>query len=408
MNDGFRDPRAGSGRPPAGKPNQSQRRLVAGNAVFFPAATAYAILVLPASVFAMLGLTDALPALASAPGHAHEMLFGFALAVVAGNQLGPMAGPRLALLAGLWALARATFLCAPESAAAAAANIAFAALIAAQLAPRLLGAAKKWRNQALPLVLMALCASNIAFELAPLAGLAGARDAILMLAVLLFALLMLFMGGRLIAPTVAGQFYRQGGKLDARVQPRIEGGLIVAMAVAVAASLCANRPPFAMATAAATALAGLLSALRLLRWRLWLLRGRPDLLCLAAGYAWLALGLVLYGAALAANRYQTAALHIITVGALGTLTLNVMAMTWTLKARQGPSRARAQIWATLLLGAATLARVSAGLGFYEAPALLWLAALGWSGAFAFLFVMLVRLRSRAWADLNANPSGRGS
>ena len=63
------------------------------------------------------------------------MLFGFTLAVVAGNQLGPMAKPRLALLAGLWLIARAAFLCTPQSVAAAATNIAFAALIAAQLSP---------------------------------------------------------------------------------------------------------------------------------------------------------------------------------------------------------------------------------------------------------------------------------
>ena len=368
------------------------RRPVAGNAVFFPLATAYAVLVLPASVFAMLGLTDAFPALASPIGHAHELLFGFSLAVVAGNQLGPMPMSRLALLAGLWVIARATFLAAPHSAAAGAANIAFAALLALQLAPRLFGFAKKLRNQALPVVLTAICVSGIAFQLAPHAGYAAGHT-ILIAAVLLFALLMLFMGGRLIAPTVAGQYYRQGGKLDARVQPRIEGGLITAMAIAAAASVFAGSPALVMLAAGATAVAGALSAARLLRWRLWALRGRPDLLCLAAGYGWLALGLLLYGAALAAGRYQTAALHIITVGALGTLTLNVMAMTWTLKARQDPSRDRVRVGATVLVGVAALARVLAGLALFDALSLLVIAAAAWSSAFALLLVLLVRLRA---------------
>ena len=368
------------------------RRPVAGNAVFFPLATAYAVLVLPASVFAMLGLTDAFPALASPIGHAHELLFGFSLAVVAGNQLGPMPMSRLALLAGLWVIARATFLAAPHSAAAGAANIAFAALLALQLAPRLFGFAKKLRNQALPVVLTAICVSGIAFQLAPHAGYAAGHT-ILIAAVLLFALLMLFMGGRLIAPTVAGQYYRQGGKLDARVQPRIEGGLITAMAIAAAASVFAGSPALVMLAAAAAADAGALSAARQLRWRLWALRGRPDLLCLAAGYGWLALGLLLYGAALAAGRYQTAALHIITVGALGTLTLNVMAMTWTLKARQDPSRDRVRVGATVLVGVAALARVLAGLAVFDALSLLVIAAAAWSSAFALLLVLLVRLRA---------------
>jgi uncharacterized protein involved in response to NO len=370
------------------------RRLVAGNTVFFPAATLYAIFILPASVFAMLGLTDALPALASTTGHAHEMLFGFALAVVAGNQLGPMPLPRVALLAGLWVIARAAFLSAPQSMTAAAANIAFAALLAAHLAPRLFGAAKKLRNQALPLVLTAICASSIAFQLAPHAGFTNAVHGILMVAVLLFAMLMLFMGGRLIAPTVAGQFYRQGSKLDARVQPRLEGGLLAAMAVAATASVFAGEPSFVMLAAGATAIAGVLSAVRLLRWRLWDLRGRPDLFCLAAGYGWLALGLLLYGAALAVGRYQTAALHVITVGALGTLTLNVMAMTWALKARQNPARASARVWATLFIAAAALARALASLGVHDTLLLLQFAALCWSSAFALLLILLVRARRR--------------
>lgn len=361
------------------------RRLVAGNAIFFPAATAYAIFVLPASVLAMTGITSAFPALASPTGHAHEMLFGFALAVVAGNQLGPMAKPRLALLLGLWALARATFIYAPQSTVAAAANIAFVALLAAQLAPRLLGAAKKLRIQALPTVLIAICGSAVAFQVA-----SRAAYGVLTLAVLLFALLMLFMGGRLIAPAVAGQFYRQGGKLDARVQPRIEGGLIVGMAVAV---VTAGSPRLVALTASVTIASGLLAATRMLRWRLWALRGRPDLLCLGAGYGWVALGLIVYGAALAYGLDQAAALHVITVGGVGTLTLNVMAMTWTLKARQDPARARLPVWGTILIAAATLARALVGLSASNTHHLLWFASLCWSGAFVLLLVRMVRIRA---------------
>jgi uncharacterized protein involved in response to NO len=299
---------------------------------------------------------------------------------------------RLVLLAGLWGIARATFLFAPQGMMAAAANIAFAALLAAHLVPRLFGAAKKMRNQALPLVLTAICASSIAFEIAAHAGFAVAGHGMLMVAVLLFATLMLFMGGRIIAPTVAGQFHRQGGRLDARVQPRIEGGLLAVMAIAAAASIFVGQPLFVMLTAGAMIVAGILSAVRLVRWRLWALRGRPDLLCLAAGYAWLATGLLLYGAALAAGRYQAAALHIITIGALGTLTLNVMAMTWMLKARQNPAHARVPVWATFLVAVATLARVLAGFGIWDPPALLQIAALCWSGAFALLLVLLVRVQ----------------
>jgi uncharacterized protein involved in response to NO len=378
-----------------------KQQLVATNLVFFPLATLHAIVVLPASVLAMLGRTPAVPALASPAGHAHEMLFGFGLAVVVGNQLGRIPVPRLALLTGLWLMARASFLWNPQGIAAAAANIAFAALLAWLLAPRLVAAAKKWRNQALPLVLTAICASSIAFLLTGQAGFAAAGYPVLVIAVLLFATLLLFMGGRIIAPAVAGQFYRQGGNLDARVQPRIEGALIIAMAVAVATSPLAGQPLFALLPASATALAGALALVRLWRWRLWALEGRPDLVCLAVGYGWIGLGLLAYGGALAAARYEAAALHVITVGALGTLTLNVMAMTWTLKAGEDPSRDRLRVAATVLVGAATVARVLAGLGAFDPLRLLVLAAALWSSAFVLLLAIFIRARVASSARVHA-------
>jgi Family of unknown function (DUF6448) len=92
---------AGSDRPAGHGGKANPRRLVAGNTVFFPVATAYAIFVLPASVLAMPGLTGALPALASVTGHAHEMLFGFALAVVVLAAILYAAGKSLAQFFGL-------------------------------------------------------------------------------------------------------------------------------------------------------------------------------------------------------------------------------------------------------------------------------------------------------------------
>ena len=271
--------------------------------------------------------------------HAHEMLFGFALGVVAGNQLGPASGKRVWALFGLWLLSRIAFLALPGAVTAMVVNAAFAAALALQVAPRLLRSAKKWRNQALPAILIALCVAAAVFHVRT--------------AVLLFAALMLFMGGRIIAPAVAGQLQRQGVHLGPRVQPRIEGSLVLIMLLALA------WPPACVA-------AGLLAGLRMLRWRLWALRGRPDLACLAAGYAWLAAGLLAYGI-----RPETTFMHLITVGALGTLTFNVMALSWLLRARRDPARHASIVWGTLALGAATLLRLA---GYLEAAALCWSAA----------------------------------
>ena len=272
--------------------------------------------------------------------HPREMLFGFALAVVAGNQLGVVRGARLWGLFALWLGARLAGLLAPEEKLFIAANALFAAALALAVAPRQLRAAKKWRNRALPFVIVALCVAAAMLEVR--------------IAVLLFATLMLFMGGRILAPAVAGQLERQGIALEARVQPRVEGALLVTMGGSFLFT------PFCM-------IAGLLAAIRLARWRLWQVRGRPDLLCLAAGYAWLAAGLVAFGL-----HPGTAAVHVITVGALGTITFNVMALS---------SRSLLKVAGTALLAAATASRVLDLL----APAALW-----WSAAFLVLLALFLK------------------
>jgi uncharacterized protein involved in response to NO len=314
------------------------------------------------------------------------MLLGFALAVVAGNQLGAAGTGSVLAILFAWALARAAFLLAPASPLAGALNAAFAALIALHVLPRLFGSAKKLRNRVLPFILGALCAAAAGWQLAPYAHGGTLPADFVVGTVVLFALLMLFMGGRVIAPVVAGQLHRQGERLEARVQPHIEAALI---ATGLAALFAIVAPVTPLAPALALATTGLLAALRLGRWRLWALRGRPDLLCLGAGYAWLSLGLVALGASLAFGVRRSAALHVITVGALGTLTLNVMAQTWLLKARRGQAGSRAIVAGTLLVAAAALFRVLAS--FYPEPWLV-LAAACWATAFAILLSLFWRTR----------------
>lgn len=313
--------------------------------LFYPAAALYAALMLPVSVFWR-------PA-----WHPQEMLFGFALAVVAGNQLGAVSPRKVWLVFAAWVLARIGVLVSPQLFVPA--NALFAGLLAWHAAPRLFRTAKKLRNQALPALLVALAAAAAAQHVRA--------------TVLLLAALMLFMGGRILAPAIAGQLQRQGVTLGPRVQPQVEGALLVLMLLAVLFFLFEKK-----VSGTACIAAGALAMLRMARWRLWAVRGRPDLLCLAAGYAWLALGLLAVGAAFTAGRHESTALHLITVGALGTLTFNVMAMGWLLKARAYPSRISLIVAGTLLLAAATAARVFGALE---------IAALGWSAAYAVLLAI---------------------
>jgi uncharacterized protein involved in response to NO len=355
-------------------------RALSAHEAFYPAAALYAALALPVSVLAMTSGAGA-PA-----AHAHEMLLGFALAVVAGNQLGAARGRFVALLLLVWGAARISSLLAPASLVAGALNAAFAGALVFRVVPRLFGAAKKWRNRALPAVLASLCAAAAAWQFARYTGAPGVPRALVLATVMLFALLMLFMGGRILAPAVSGQLHLQGARLAARVQPRLEAVLLIAGALATGALLV---PGLQAVAAVAAATAGALAALRMARWRLWALRGRPDLLCLAAGYGWLAAGLAVLGTSIAAGRFENAALHVITVGALGTLTFNVMAMSWTLKARPAPAGYAGVVWGTGLLAAATGFRL---LGTFQPQPWLLVAAGCWSAAYALLIVLFWRSR----------------
>lgn len=369
-------------------PPHKARRPFA-NAWFFPAAALYAAFVLPFSVFALLGYVPALPGLASAAGHAHEMLFGFALAVVAGYLLGPQ--PRtltLALLA-CWGLARLGFLVWPGSWLSILASSAFAAGLAWKVAPRFLGAAKKWRNQTVAPLIIVLSL------LSALASLTLARPlafALLHEAVLLLAMLMFFMGGRILAPAIAGHALAQKRSQDARVQPRLEGAVLILLILALAANLLSPWLDSSRATGGLTLLAGMLAGIRLLRWRPWLCLERPDLLVLLLGYAWLALGLILSGLASSGWLPLNATLHAITVGALGSLTFAVMARTRLIYRFRD---ANARPWIHPLVSLLSLAALARMLGASQ-PAWLVTAALCWSLAFLALSVLL-------WQARDAHP-----
>jgi len=207
-----------------GRGSRDKRRVA--HQVFFPVAAVYGALLPPVSLAVMSGLAPGLPGLADGAGHGHEMLFGFALAVVAGYLLGPQPRRRLAALLALWIAGRVAFLAAPGNALGALINAGFAVAVAALVAPKFLGAAKKMRNQAFAPVVVGISVLATLAQIARLLHAGAAEHVLLVEAVLLFALLALFMGGRIIAAAAAGQRYKQGEKMDVRVQPRLEGALI--------------------------------------------------------------------------------------------------------------------------------------------------------------------------------------
>lgn len=326
-------------------------------------------------------------ALALPTGHAFEMLFGFALALIAGYLLGPMPRRQLVIFLFFWLLARVTGLVVPSTWLVLAANAIFAILLARQLLPRL-WVAKKWRNRILVPLLGLICALTIFTALLNQLDYHQSFRHLLDDSVLLFALLMVYMGGRMLAPAVAGEFYRQGRELEARVQPRIEASLIVTVITAFILMPITTSAPGVLLI-----ISGILAGVRLLRWQLWCCKARPDLICLGIGYGWLALGLALIGTVkLSGSAHLSTVIHAITVGALGTLASNVMVRVTLLHRKQYPSHIAQILMITASMTVAAVARIGADFSVYR-ETYLAVSATAWS--IGFILVLAILLESPA-------------
>jgi uncharacterized protein involved in response to NO len=364
------------------------------NTFFFPAAAIYSALVVPWWTLSYAGLLPGPPAFLTPAGHAHEMIFGFAMAVVAGYLLGPQPVRVTLLLASTWIVARVSFLGWPGSWVSTISGSVFAVGFALRVVPRFGLAAKKWRNKTIaPIVaLLGILTAAGAWAGGAPGGYGPVAHLIYVETLLVLAVLLFFMGGRIIAPAVAGHMQRRRLPAEARVQPRIEGTVLVLLLAAVVLTPMMS-PLLDQAAGALLIVAGALTAVRLARWRMWHCRRRPDLLVLALGYGWLAAGLVLTGVAFSTPRVPvTAALHAIAVGALGTLTLVVMARTRLLYRFRDANVLPVAHVAALLISGAAVARVWPGMvdvGPHGMTFMLVAAGL-WALAFMLLLGVLLR------------------
>lgn len=109
--------------------------------------------------------------------------------------------------------------------------------------------------------------------------------------------------------------------------------------------------------------------------------GEPLRFVLRLGYAWLAFGLILLGLDL------PGALHAVTVGAIGTMTLGAMT-------RATPGRAGATLAICLLVTLAAVLRVASAFAGAQAVVLTSLAGVAWSAAFAALVLRYLIARVR--------------
>ncbi len=320
--------------------------------------------------------------------HAHEMLFGYAFAVISGFLLTAVrnwtgrptpAGAPLAAIACVWVAAR---IAAPFSLfAASVLDAVFALAVAAAIGRPIL--ASRNRNWYFVVFILALGAASVAFQFAPRLALQVGLDVVL--------LVVAIMAGRVV-PSFTNNAVLGAG---ARREPLLEKlalGLILALIVLDALGFARLAGVVAFAGAAA-------HAARLALWAPAKTRGKPILWILHLSYAWVVVHLALRGLAAFDVVSPVLATHALTVGVIGGLTMGMMTRTSRghtgLPLTTGPS----ELAAYLLVHAAAVVRVLVPL---FAPSLyvacIGLSAALWSLAFAVFVVTYYPYLSRPRLD----------
>ena len=262
--------------------------------------------------------------------HVHEMVFGFAAAAIGGfiltaipNWTGraPVSGGLLAALVTAWLAGRiaVAWSDAIGPGVTAVADLSYLAALCA-IASREIIAGGNRRNLPITAVigLLGLCNLMVHLELLGAAETAAIGHR---LAIALVLLLVTVVGGR-ITPAFTRNWLRAR---DAAAEPRGTGWPDkLTIATTALAGLCWSAAPDWPGTGAAAIFAAVAHAIRLAGWYGHRTLADPILSVLHLGCLWLAVGFALLGVSAVTALTQTAALHALTAGAVGTMVLAVM------------------------------------------------------------------------------------
>jgi len=356
--------------------------LALGFRPFYLLAGAYAALAAPLWALQYAGwLSGANPL-----WHAHEMLFGYAFAVISGFLLTAVrawtarptpSGTALAAIAGLWLAARA---------------LAFHSLLASSILDALFALAVAWgigcpivasgnRNWYFIVFVLALGAASVAFQAYPQVALAAGLDVVLFVIAI--------MAGRVIPAFTNNAVMGAGARRNRWIEYGALGSILLLMLLDVL-----QLPAWPIALAAA-----LLHAARLALWAPLATRGRPILWILHLSYAWVVVHLVLRAFAGFDVVPTGLATHALTVGVIGGLTLGMMTRTARGHTARPLKAGPWEVAAFVLVHLAAAVRVFLPLLFPHAyVALILLSAALWSAAFAVFTLAYIPILSRPRLD----------
>ena len=349
---------------------------------FYLGAAAFGMLAVPLWLALFLGQVSLDLSVAPLLWHAHEMLFGFAVAVIvgflltAGKAWTGLATPRgafLGALAALWLAARIAAITGPY-ALYAVLDLVLLPVVAAVLISVLVRARNR-RNLALAGILLLLSLANLCFHLAVLGVIALAPMHALHAALALIVMIECVMAGRVL-PAFTNS---ATPGLSLKAQPRFEQATLAVTALALLCWVSAAPAGF---TAVAFGLAAAAHLRRQWSWQPGVTRSRPILWILHAAYLWLPLGFALLALAQIGWVNVSAGVHALAVGATGGLIIGMVTRTARGHTARPLQASKAEVLAYALVMAAAVLRVLlpivAPQWFVQS---LLAAALAWSAAF---------------------------
>lgn len=323
--------------------------------------------------------------------HAHEFLFGYLAAVVAGFLLTavPNWTGRLPIvgwpLAGLWSLWLAGRLTVAVSADFSPDFVAFIDLsfpvVFAIAIGREIVQGRNWRNVIVLAMLAVFVLGNALFHLEAAHGEFAAGGYGLRIGLGAAVMMIAVIGGRIVPSFTRNWLVRRGGgPLPVPPMQRFDK---LALLVLLAAILLWVLAPAAPTTGIALLASGVLHFMRLARWRGYRAVAEPLVLVLHAGYAFLPLGALAIGVEILwpGTLGMAVAQHLWMAGAVGLMTLAVMTRATLGHTGQSLSAGPSTVTIYVAIVIATLARVAAGVWPDAAAWLHPFAGLAWVAAF---------------------------
>lgn len=362
--------------------------LALGFRPFYLLAGLFAAAALPAWIAVFFGYIQPLGYLSGLDWHSHEMIFGFAPAVIAGflltavrnwTGLPTASGLALAGLAALWLAGRVLVVTGPVVPAIVV-DLLFLPALGVTLAMPI-WASRNLRNIKVLAILTVLAVLNIAYHAAHINLLPFEFKRIAVAAALdVITILMAVIAGRVIPAFTRGAIPGASVQSNFAIEVLAFASLVAVLILGVA-GFWISIPPAVWLVVLVTAASA--HALRLALWKPQQTAGNPLLLMLPVAYAWIPISLVLRALGQLDLVPAASATHALTIGAMSSLMVAMMTRS-ALGHTGRPLKAGAvELTAFALLQLTAVVRILAGVvlpGQYRVAMIL--AASLWVMAFA--------------------------